>query len=107
MTDLFNIVAAIVILQMAVILTMVETDRACKNEPLRIVWGRRAGFGIGGATLIYGGVSGNWQIAFLLAALACCAILTVNIISIRARNQPPLQGHRIIMRSAAFWRRYP
>lgn len=107
MTDLFNIIATICLAQMAVILTLVETDRASRNEGLHIVWFRRAGFGAGGATLIYGGVSQNWQAAFFLAALACMVIFTVNIISIKARNRPPLQGHRAIDRAAAFWRRYP
>ena len=39
MTDLFNIVASICILQMAVVLAMVEADRDYKREALRIVWG--------------------------------------------------------------------
>ncbi len=107
MNDLFNLVAATCILQMAVVLAMVEADRDYKRESLRIIWSRRAGFGAGAATLIYSGITHNWQMAALLMASACVVIFSVNIISLRTRNKPPLHGHRLLARTANFWRRYP
>ncbi len=109
MSDLFNIIATICIVQMGVILPMVERVRAYRNESRRILWSRRAGFGIGGATLLYAGISQNWQVATMLMASATVAIFTVNIISLRAQNNNPLHGHRFLSRAAvaAFWRRYP
>lgn len=107
MNELFNIVAAVCILQMAVVLAMVEADRDYKRESLRVVWSRRGGFGAGAATLLYSGVTHNWQMAALLMASACVVIFSVNIISLRTRNRPPLHGHRLLARTASFWRRYP
>ncbi len=109
MSDLFNLIAAVCIVQMAVILPMVERVRAYKNEPRRILWSRRAGFAVGVATLLYAGLSENWQVAALLMASATVAIFTVNIISLRAQNNNPLHGHRFLSRASvvAFFRRYP
>jgi hypothetical protein len=105
--DLFNILSAIGILQMAVVLAMVEADRAYKNEKLRIVWSRRAGFGAGAGTLLYAGLTQDWQTACLLMATAMVMIFGVNIMSLFTRNNPPVHGHRMLARTASFWRRYP
>jgi hypothetical protein len=109
MSDLFNIVASICIVQMAFILALVEQDRACKNEPLHIIWSRRIGFGAGSGTLLLAGVSRGWEGSCLLMATSCMVILSINIVSIKARNHPPLQGHRFLRKAgvANFWRRYP
>jgi hypothetical protein len=113
MTDLFtiggafNIVATVCIIQMGIILAMVEKDRACKSETPRIIWSRRAGFAAGGSTLAYAGITHDWATACLLMAIATVVIFTVNIISIRARNHPPLHGHRFFARTSNIWRRYP
>jgi hypothetical protein len=109
MIDLFAIIAAVCLGQLAVILAMVETDRACKGEPLRIVWGRRIGFGAGGAALLYGGLTGDLAGTALLMAGALVPICSINIVSIAARNRPPLHGHRFLSRATAgrAWRRYP
>jgi len=109
MIDLFNVIGAICIVQMGVILPMVERVRAYRNESPRILWSRRAGFAVGGATLLYAGISQNWQIAAILMALSCMVIFTVNIISLRAQNHNPLHGNRFLSQVAvaAFWKRYP
>ena len=107
MNDLFNLVATTCLVEMAVVLAMVERDRDYKRESLRIVWSRRGGFGAGGATLLYAGFTHNWQIAALIMASACVVIFGVNIISLMTRNRPPLHGHRLLARTASFWRRYP
>jgi hypothetical protein len=103
------VIAAICIVQMAIILPMVERVRAYKNESRNILWSRRSGFAIGVATLLYAGISQNWQVSCTMMALACVAIFTVNIISLRAQNHNPLHGHRFLSRSSvtAFFRRYP
>ena len=115
MTDLFtlnsliNILCALALIQMAVILAMIETDRASKGEKWSTWFSRRCVFGIGGLTLIYGSTSHNWQFAFMLAAIACNLMFAVNIMSIKERNHPPLHGHRFISRAIAkaTFRRYP
>jgi len=109
MSDLFNLVATTCIFEMAIVLAMLETDRVTKTEPARIVWSRRAFFGAGAATLLYAGLTHDWEMSCLLMTAACVAIFTVNIVSIRRRNHPPLQGHRFIANAEAakFWRRYP
>ncbi len=109
MSDLFNLIAAVCIVQMAIILPMVERVRAYKNESRRILWSRRSGFAVGVATLLYAGSSQNWQVAAMLMASACMVIFTVNIISLRAQNHNPLHGHRFLSQAsvAKFWRRYP
>lgn len=107
MNDLFNLVAATCVFQMAIILAMVEADRDYKRESAWVLWSRRIGFGVGVATLFYSGITHNWQIAALLMASACVVIFSVNIVSLRTRNKPPLHGHRLLARTAAFWRRYP
>ncbi len=109
MSDLFNLIATVCIVQMGIILPMVERVRAYKNESVRILWSRRVGFGIGGAVLMYAGRSQNWQLAAIMMASACVAIFTVNIISLIAQNRNPLHGHRFLSRASvvAFWRRYP
>ena len=107
MNDLFNLVATTCLIEMAVVLAMVEADRDYKRESLRIIWSRRAGFGAGGATLYYAAHVQDWQMACLLMASACVVIFAVNILSLRTRNRPPLHGHRLLARTAHFWRRYP
>jgi len=107
MNSLFDLVAATCMFQMAIVLAMVERDRDYKRESLRLIWSRRAGFGTGAATLLYSGVTHNWQIAALLMASACVVIFSVNIRSLMTRNKPPLHGHRLLARTASFWRRYP
>jgi len=107
MEDLFNLVTAVVITQMAVIVAMVETDRACRHEPSYMIWSRRYGFGLAAATMVYASLSHDWLGAFVLAVSTCSIILTINIMSIRARNRPPLQGYRSISKAHAFWKRYP
>jgi len=107
--DLFNIIATICIIQMGAILPMVERVRAYKNEPARILWSRRLGFGVGGATLLYAALGPDWWLARILLGSACMVIFTVNIISLRAQNHNPLHGHRFLSNAAVarFWRRYP
>ena len=107
MNELFDLVAATCLVEMAVVLAMVEADRDYKRESLRIIWSRRGGFGAGGVTLLYAGFTHNWQLAALIMASACVIIFSVNIVSLRTRNKPPLHGHRLLVRTAAFWRRYP
>ena len=107
MNDLFNLIAATCLVEMAVVLAMVEADRDYKRESLRIVWSRRAGFGAGGATLLYAGFAHEWQIAALVMTTACVVIFGVNIVSLLTRNRRPMHGHRLLARTAAFWRRYP
>lgn len=105
--DLFNLLSTAGLAQMAIILAMVESDLAYKNEKLRIVWSRRVGFGAGGATLLYGGLTQDWEMVCLLMAAAMVVIFNVNILSLFTRNNPPVHGHRLLARTANFWRRYP
>jgi predicted esterase len=107
MSDWINLLATVTIVQMAVVLAMVESDLAYKNEKLHVVWFRRAGFGAGGATLLYMGYTHDWEFACLLMVSACVVIFSVNLLSLFTRNNPPVHGHRLLARTAAFWRRYP
>lgn len=107
MNELFDLIAATCLVEMAIVLAMVEADRDYKRESLRIVWSRRGGFGAGGTTLLYAGFTHDWQIAALIMVSACVIIFGVNIVSLMTRNRPPLHGHRLLARTANFWRRYP
>jgi hypothetical protein len=109
MNELFDWVAIIIVLQLMAILSLVETDRACKGEPTLVRWSRRLVFLAGSSTLIYAAMTHDWQTACLLMAMACVPILGVNIASIVGRNKPPLHGARFHRRAhiAGFWRRYP
>lgn len=109
MSELFDWVAIVVILQLMAILALVETDRACKNEPFVVKLSRRTGFFTGATTLIYAAMTHDWKSACLLMALACVGILTINIVSIVGRNKPPLHGYRVLRRADVvnFWKRYP
>jgi len=106
MSDWINLLATVAIVQMAVVLAMVEADRDYKRESLRVIWSRRAGFGVGGVTLLYMGWTHNWETACLLMVSACVVIFGVNIWSLFTRNRP-MHGHRLLARTASFWRRYP
>jgi hypothetical protein len=109
MSELFDWVAVVVILQLMAILALVENDRACKNEPLSVKLSRRGGFFAGATTLVYAAMYHEWKSACLLMALACVGILAINIASIVGRNKPPLHGYRVLRRADVvnFWKRYP
>jgi len=105
--DIINLLVTTATLLMAAILTMVEKDRACKNETLRIIWSRRSVFVVGVLTMVYGCVTHDMEGAIILMLVSLNAILSVNIASIVARNHPPLHGHRIMRRVSGAFRRYP
>ena len=109
MSELFDWLVIVCVLQMMAILALVETDRACKNEPATVNWSRRIGFFAGASTLIYAAMTHDWKFACLLMVVACVAIFSINIVSIVSRNRPPLHGYRVLRRAnvAGFWRRYP